>query len=409
MLGQVVRVPVPKEVPMQLPHPSLAPLLLGCLAVPASGQASPLKDPTFYPVGDYPTGMDVGDLDGDGDPDVVVANELSHDLSLLFNRGNGSFRPELRLSGAEESIRDVAIGDVNGDTYPDLVASRRLGSSSMTVFLGDGRGSFVEAGSFGPQQHSSTVVLADLDGDLDLDAAVSKIEFGNDTPQASVFLNDGTGNFLGPTQYVFEAGQDAYMSHLAAADVDGNGSIDLVGTAFPVFGSVALLLNAGDGTFGAAISLDHLGASNPVGLTVADLDGDRDVDLAVLDAPSGRNKRVLVARNDGRGGFSSAEVYPIGGSTGSALANRALAAGDLDGDGRVDLAVSGALLLNTGPGFAPLPLETRRFAGALADLDADGDLDLLMTGNGSSSDGRLSVHKSLAAGRPEAALRDFEY
>jgi hypothetical protein len=195
-----------------------------------------------FAVGPSPYPLAVGDVNGDGQPDIVATASatgpsraqqlpLSRALTLLLADGSGGFRPTLLPLRTGEPWFAV-ISDLNGDRKPDIVATHHE-LNQLTVMLGDGRGGFVEAvGSpFDLGHHGFHAVVADLnrDGKMDVIAA------GGD--RLLVSLGDGRGGFApGPT---IPTGRGAWR--LGVGDLNGDGKMDLV-TSNSESGSVTILL-----------------------------------------------------------------------------------------------------------------------------------------------------------------------
>jgi len=317
---------------------------------------------SVYSVGESPTSISAGDLDGDGDLDLVSANVESNNVSVLLNSGNGTFSPQSTYNVS--CPVSILIGDLDGDGDLDLVAGNGC-SSSASVLLNNGDGTFAPYSFLTVGNYSASVVAADLDGDGDLDLAATNAS----TDKVSVLHNNGDGTFAARSSYTV----GDWPGSLFAADVDGDGDLDLV-TANKGSDDVSILFNYGDGTF-ASDSVYSVGDS-PRSIMVADLDGDRDLDLITANCNS---DNVSVLLNDGDGTFTSLSFYPAGNCPLSVVA------ADLDGDGDLDLVTvdignSVRVLLGSGDGtFAPdsfYAVGAYPVAVCAGDLDGDGDLDL---------------------------------
>ena len=225
--------------------------------------------------------------------------------------------------------RAVALGDLNGDGAPDLAAVNPADHSSVvSVLLNRGGGSFDARHDYSTGRGANAVTLADLDCDGTRDLVIAN----GGTNTVSVLLNRGNGRFKP---------QDAYRASsmpwaVAVADLDGDKYPDLAVANLNgkperdgSFGSVSVLLNEGDGTFGEPTNYPTDGGY-PEDLSALDIDGDGRLDLAVANS---EGELVYLLRNRGEGRFEPGRHYDSG--TGTA----ALAAGDLDGDGKVDLAL----------------------------------------------------------------------
>jgi hypothetical protein len=176
----------------------------------------------------------IGDLNGDGFPDLVTANYGGASVSVLFGDGSGAFGsgrhvgppiPNDTTYATGSSPTSVAIGDLNGDGHPDLVTAN-LGDNTVSVFLGNGAGGFAARKDFATATGPYSLGLIDANGDGHLDVAVADQPpiFGTPNSPVSVLLGDGAGE-LGPKTDV-PVPMDPYS--LAVGDMDGDGQPDLV-------------------------------------------------------------------------------------------------------------------------------------------------------------------------------------
>ncbi|HVS28724.1 MAG TPA: FG-GAP-like repeat-containing protein, partial [Solirubrobacteraceae bacterium] len=244
-------------------------------------------------VGASPQKIAAADLNGDGRPDIVTVNRMSNDLSVLLNAGAGAFAAHVDYPvgpGAQGPF-DVAIGDINGDGKPDLVSANR-DSSSVSVLMGNGSGTFAPALSSpfdargaalsaGP----TAVTLADLNLDRRLDVATANFSSKN----LSVLLATGSSaglESLAPGS-PFPAGDASgdTPAAIAASDLDADGNPDLI-TANGGSRRVAFFSGVGNGTFAAPVNFPVSSTGDPVALAVGDFNGDAQPDIAVASADS---------------------------------------------------------------------------------------------------------------------------
>jgi hypothetical protein len=319
----------------------------------------------------------IGDLNGDGKPDLAAAGDSPGAVDALINTGNTTFAPAVRrlITGSWQPI-SVAIGDLNGDSYGDLIVGNAPGR--IDVLLNDGAGSFAAAvvyGGVNASGDSRAVALPDLNGDGRPDVAIAE------GYSVAVFMNGGDGRLAPAVHYPAGQGPGA----LAVADFNRDGRSDLVAWNASIQGSVAMLLNQGDGRLGAATAAP---LRKGLSAACADLDGDGRAELVFVDSANA----LTVLWSGATEPFATATDVDAGGTP------AAVAVGDFDGDGRPDLAVavsSGGLLgagdlgvlLNLGNRTFAAPVSAfagaTPFAVAAADLNGDGVTDLVVGNQGS--------------------------
>lgn len=240
--------------------------------------------PTSPNLGNEDTrGVAVADFDGDGNVDIVFANDGVGNRVWL-NDGSADFTVTGQSIGANDS-QDVVAGDVDADGDVDLVFANR--DEPNTVWLNIGSGLFIDSGQALGSAATRGVSIGDLDGDDDLD-----LVFTNDVDDDTVWSNDGTGQFVDSGQ-VLGTGR-SHSSVLADLDRDGDLDLAIAGDG----DGDTVWLNDGTGVFtanGAVIGLGHSRA-----VDAGDLDGDGDLDLVFGDH-TGPNSIWL---NDGDASFS---------------------------------------------------------------------------------------------------------
>src|SRR5215510_8638865 len=173
----------------------LVTLSLQILILAGSAQA---QNVSFLVSGQFGAGPDpvsvaVGDFNGDGVQDLVVANSGDFDsgnISVLLGNGDGTFQAAVNF-GAGNNPSSIAVGDFNGDGIQDLtVAHGFFGSNSVSVLLGNGDGTFQEAVNFGAGIFPVSVAVGDFNGDGRPDLAVANDFFGIDPGLVTVLINN---------------------------------------------------------------------------------------------------------------------------------------------------------------------------------------------------------------------------
>jgi Bacterial Ig-like domain (group 3)/FG-GAP-like repeat len=305
----------------------------------------------------------VADVNGDGKPDLLVANECALAapcgsptvVGVLLNNGDGTFMsPEIYSSGTScgcgpGAPNSILADDVNGDGKLDMLVGNICGDNvcstgGVSVLLGNGDGTFQVArtylsGGFG--SYSIGVADVNKDGEPDLVVANYCVNDGNFCGQTEssvgVLLGNGDGTFQAAQTY--PSGGIGAVS-ISAADVNRDGKSDLLvanRNAASASGVVSVLLGNGDGTFQTAKTYPS-GGYDAFSVVVADLNGDMNLDLLVTNrcvvAKPCTIGSVGVLLGNGDGTFQAAQAYSSGGHSNS------ITAADVNGDGRPDLLVT---------------------------------------------------------------------
>ncbi len=296
------------------------------------------------PTGPSPRWIAVADVNHDRHPDIVVANAGSDktdsgSLTVLLGDGRGGFQPAPGSPFAAGHLpNDIAIGDLNNDGNLDLVVANHQ-SPYLRVFLGDGHGSFrlapgspVDVHSY-PHPHG--VVVADFNADGKLDAATDS--WGHN--QIEVLSGDGTGRLITPGRF-FPTGRRPY-ERLRTADFNHDGHPDIVTTNLDD-GTATVLLGDGRGGMQNAPGSPFPAGAKPWELAVDDLNGDGNPDLIVIpyqrDVSGLAENGITILLGDGHGGFRPMYGSPL--PLGDCRGANSVAAGDLSGDGAATIVVN---------------------------------------------------------------------
>jgi hypothetical protein len=389
------------------------------------------------------TSVALADVNGDAKPDLLVANLCSDSscvngsVDVLLGNGDGTFQTAVSYaSGGYEAV-SVAVADVNGDGKPDLLVANVCSSQgscaadgTVGVLLGNGDGTFQTAVTYSSGAESAhSVAAADLNGDGKPDLVLANCgsssgSCANGDGSVGVLLGNGDGTFQ--TAVTYDAG-GYYAQSVAVADLNGDGKPDLVvvvlcGVGCGDNGSVGVLLGNGDGTFQTVVTYDSGGSQE---VAVADVNGDGKPDLLVANNCANSSNCTTgaagVLLGNGDGTFQTVVTYGSGG-----YGTQAVAVADLNGDGKPDLLVANGcgssncndgadgtvgVLLGNGDGT----FRTAVTYGSVShgtdsvvagDVNGDGKPDLVVANSGSGfiSSGHLGVLINTSLGSTATAL-----
>ena len=312
-----------------------------------------------YSVGTFPLGVAAADFTGDGKPDIITADDAASTMSLLRNNGSGGFVPAGTFNVGGGPV-GLAVGDFNNNGTPDVAVA--IGSS-VTVLLGNGQGGF--GAPINLPGGASKIITADFNNDGKLDLAV-----GSNSIQ--IRLGDGTGHFSAASCSVSSTGG------LAAGDVNGDGKLDLI-VANILAAEIQVRLGDGAGCFGAPTGINVLNFGRPGFVALGDLNEDGKLDIVA---------GATVLLGNGTGGFGAPFAYGLGSLGADPGANTVIA--DFDGDSNLDIASassgSAGILFGDGAGgfrLAAGPSGRGAYGLDRADLNGEGKLDLIVMSNGS--------------------------
>lgn len=385
-------------------------------AVDVGSVATFLAQQTFT-VGSHPASVTMADVNGDGKPDLIVANLSDNTVSVLLNTTvSGAATPSF---AAQQTFvtgpypYSVTAADVNGDGKPDLIVANAGGPNQNsygtvsvllnTTVLGAATPSFAVLQTFATGSQPTSVIAIDINGDGNPDLVVANNIGGS----VSVLLNTTAPGAVTPSfaaQQIFGTGTGSYS--VTAADVNGDGKPDLI-VANSSVNTVSVILNttapgAAMPSFTAAQTF--MVGVNPYSVTTADLNGDGKPDLIAANWRDGTVSVLLNATALGAAtpSFVVQQTFAVGASPLS------ITAADVNGDGKPDLIVANSdstvsVLLNiTAPSAATTSFAAQQTFGTgstsapsfgassvtVADINGDSKRDLIVANNG---DNKVSV------------------
>ncbi len=362
-----------------------------------------------YPVGDSPETLVSGDFNEDGALDLATGNTQGSDISILLGRVDGTFEPEQRATSHRRPY-SLAAGDHDGDGHADLAAVDSYQYLSAELLRGNGDGSFQTSAQLDGSVNAA-VQMIQMDADAPLEIVLSQYQqFSHPPFQTPSLLVLGDNPTAPPTPPIdLGIPVDPYTGFIMdfPGNLDGDGHLDLLlagGSGDWV--EVSAHLGQGDGSFELASTLGFSAASN--GIAAGDLNGDGRLDLvlALADYTTHAPRLQVVLTGPG-GSLEALDESPGGDAT--------MALGDLDEDGSLDL-ISGYQVdyqhneigIRTGDGDGTFDVEQRftiyaRPTGMrVVDLDGDGHLDVIVENGLASQPDAFAI--SLLFGRGDGTF-----
>ena len=317
-----------------------------------------------FATGNGPRSVSIGDINGDGLPDLATANSNSNTVSILLNTTTTgatipTFAPQVTFATGSGPV-SVSTGDFNGDGLPDL-ALANLNSNTVSILLNT-TPTNATTPTFAPQATFATgaapwsVSIGDFNGDGLPDLALANLNSNT----ASILLNTTPTNATIPTfatNVDFPTGNGPIS--VSIGDFNGDGKPDLA-TANQTSNNASILLNTtatGAATPTFATNVDFPTGNRPVSVSIGDINGDGKPDLATANFNSNTASILLNTTATGAATptFAPQATFPTGNNPNS------VSIGDFNGDGKPDLATANyssstaSILLNTTATLAATP------------------------------------------------------
>lgn len=334
------------------------------------------------------------DVDGDGDQDILITGYYSFNVyisKLYINDGNGNFIEDATVPFENVRLSSIVFADFTGNGSEDVIISGEnvQGIYVSILYTNNGSGVFTEVtNSLLEGVANSSISAADIDGDLDIDVFIS----GTDNAGSAIsklYLNDGFGAFSEDTIIVIDG---LLYSSNSFTDVDNDGDVDLFITGKNNSNQISskLFINNGQGVFTETPATNGADITGIIRGSIAfgDINNDGNQDLMITGETTFGSRCNVIYMNDGYGVFERVER-----STFEAVYNSSTAFADIDGDGDLDLLISGdsnnspvtILYENTGNGVFVEVINTPFVASSsgditFGDIDGDGDLDVFIGG-----------------------------
>jgi hypothetical protein len=362
--------------------------------------ASSFAPKVDFPSGKGPSCIASGDMDGDGKPDIISVNDTSNTVAVLRNVSTGSgisFSPKADFStGAKPYC--IVISDLDGDGKPDMAVANGA-SNTVSLFrnISTGAGDISFAAKVDLQTGTTPYCISIRDFNSDGKPDLAVVNSGSSS--VSIFKNNSTtGNFSFSLKTDITTASSPFW--IDAGDLDNDGKPDIAIANGTLTGSVSVLRNtSSSGNISFASRVDFDGGSYGYGISVNDIDGDNKLDLTVADG-SGPATSVLLNSSSGSGNISFLSKYSLytGSNSFSAAVN------DLDGDGKPDIAAASSTsslvsVLRSNSTAGNLSFEASKdytvgsnpWVVAVVDLNGDGKPEIATANNRS---GNISILKN---------------
>jgi hypothetical protein len=355
----------------------------------------------------YAIGMASADFNGDGIPDIVIAADGDANIAgvtVFLSRGDGSLKPGVTY-GTSDCYSYVVVADFDKDGQPDIASNNHC-TGEVQIFTGKKNGTFIPGPAVATDvsnTYPSEMVVSDFDGDGYSDVAVINENGGSGYSNVAVILNDGTGNFKPAVTYALSV--FTYQG-ITVGDLNSDGKPDLV-VPYNWSSSVAVLLGMGDGTFtqqpdvpvgtpGSDTNCSITGLLCPAAVTLADVDGDGNMDIVASLVDGGGQDIVILpgtGTTEGVPAFGTPTYLASSLQLGSAgwPYPSSIQALDIDGDKNLDLVYANAsygtlgVLYGAGSGkfYDPVeyPVGGWPWRFAVTDFNNDGTKDIVVADN----------------------------
>ena len=335
--------------------------------------------------GSSPASVTVGDLDKDHCLDIIVANEGTYSVGVLYGNGDGTFQNIAIYLVTPNSSPEYALsGDFNNDSIPDIAVTM-YGTGDIGVFLGYGNRTFspLKLYSGGFDSGAWCLRFNDFNNDQNVDIVVANLNTG----YIGILFGNGDGTFKDIVLYDMDRNTASYS--IAVADFNNDGDMDVVFTDNAA-AEIGVFLRNGYQSFGGYTSIPYANNSKPSSVTVGHLNNDTYLDIIITNFG---NDSVGILHGHGDGTFAGATMY----STADALQPSSVALGDFNHDTFLDVVVAnsqsntiGILLATQDGSFHNVTafstgLASNPVSVIAGDFNYDGNLDIVVANAGTNN------------------------